>query len=144
MATQPRKSAAKKSVAKKSAAKKSAAKTAAPSTTAARKAAGSARKSASGATTARRSDPVSSATATNDSAASTVTDRPPDSAPVQVAGPVLQDTPEAVAARETLHGRKKWGTGSDRDANLRKAGLDPRVVARERNRLRHEERYAQG
>lgn len=117
---------AKKSVAKKSIAKKTSA--------AAKRAAAS---KSVGATTTRSQTGNVTTVASGDAPASTVTDRPPDSAPVQMTGSV-SETPEGVAARETLHGRKKWGTGSDRDANLKKAGLDPRVVARERNRLRNE------
>lgn len=101
-----------------------------------------AKKTAAKKTAARTSSPVKKAAATSNTAASTVTDRPPDSPPVPMTSAPV-DTPEAVAARETLHGRKKWGTGSDRDANLRKAGLDPVIVARERNRLRHEARNNQ-
>lgn len=105
-------------------------KSAAPRKTSARKAPARAPR------TTRTSTPTGTVPAASDAPASTVTDRPPDAAPVQMGAVV--ETPEAVAARETLTGRKKWGTGRDRDANLRAAGLDPAVVARERNRLRHE------
>lgn len=112
--------------AKKSAAKRAPAKKAAAS-------------KSGGSRTTRSQTGNTTVPAAGDAPASTVTDRPPDAAPVSAA-PAVVDTPEGVAARETLHGRKKWGTGSDRDANLRKAGLDPAVVARERARLRAEAR----
>lgn len=117
--------------AKKAAAKKA---TSAAKKVAAKKSAGS-----TPATTTRSQTGNTVAPAAGDAPASTVTDRPPDAAPVQMTGAVME-TPEAVAARETLHSRKKWGTGRDRDARLRRAGMDPAVVARERNRLRREER----
>jgi hypothetical protein len=71
----------------------------------------------------------------------TPSDSPPDSAPIpQSSATTSVDAAVSAAAVETLRNSQIWGTGRERDLRLKKAGLDPKAVAAERNRLRAEQR----
>jgi hypothetical protein len=87
-----------------------------------------------GGTTARKSVPKKTAAPS----ATRVDDRAPDSEPIPSTQPaVVIDDSVTKVAEQILRKSRRWGSGSDRDDRLKRAGYDVEAVRREVRRLRH-------
>lgn len=108
-----------------------------PSKVGAKKTAATATRKGSGVTTQRSSTGKALTKKTSAPAATRVDDRAPDSQPIpSTQAVVTTDDSVTKIAEQILRGSRRWGTGSERDARLAKAGHNVDAVRREVYRLR--------